>query len=198
MRALAEARALGFLGPGPLDVHVASASAFAAALVAVDAEGPGLDLGSGGGVPGLPLAVALPSWDWTLVDAQQRRTAFLQKAVEDLGLSGRVRIIRGRAEELGHDPALRGQFGVVTARSFGPPLSTAENAVAFLRPGGVLVVSEPPENAGTRWDDGALTPFGLRVVHVAAGTPGMAVLRAVAPCPVDVPRRWKRQRDPLT
>jgi len=90
-----------------------------------------------------------------------RRTEFLRRVCTDLGLDDRVRVICERAEVAGRDPELRGQFDVVTARSFGPPAVTAECGVAFLRPAGHLVVSEPPEDTEERWPTSGLASLGL-------------------------------------
>jgi 16S rRNA (guanine527-N7)-methyltransferase len=64
---------------------------------------------------------------------------------------------------LARDPRLRGQFDLVVARSFGPPPVTAESAVGFLRAGGELVVTEPPEAGETasRWDVVGLAKLGF-------------------------------------
>jgi 16S rRNA (guanine527-N7)-methyltransferase len=208
---------LGFLGPGDLSLQVEHALGFAAALAAArnptgiptDDREPGsvLDLGSGGGLPGLVLAERWPATSFVLLDANERRTAFLGTAVEGLGLDRRVIVRRGRAEEAGRQTELRGVFDVVTARSFGPPPVTAECAAPFLRPGGFLVVSEPPPGpdslgtispaAGpdglptrsTRWPAGPLAELGLEDLG-AFGTPfGFRVLRQVTPCPDRFPRR---------
>jgi len=77
-------------------------------------------------------------------------------ATFDEALGERVRVIRSRAEVAGHDPALRFQFDLVTARGFGPPAVTAECAAGFLRVDGRLVVSEPPEDRVSRWPSDGL------------------------------------------
>ena len=145
---LAEARSLGFLGPGPLDRHLANAQGFAVALGEVDVftgSSPRvLDLGSGGGLPGLVLAACWPDARFTLFDAGKRRVEFLEHAVETLDDGDRIEVIRGRAEELGREPVRRGAYDLVVARSFGPPAITAECASPLLRIGGLLVTSEPP------------------------------------------------------
>jgi 16S rRNA (guanine527-N7)-methyltransferase len=189
---LDEARALGFLGPGPVARHVAHARGFA---WAVDATGPVpsrvLDLGSGGGIPGLVLAVMWPSATVALVDAGTRRTDFLRRAVERCQLSDRVTVVQGRAEALGRTPELRGAFQLVVARSFGPPAVTAECAAPFLEVGGALVVSERPASDGgeDRWDDRGLGQLGLGVPAVQRGEFGYAVIRQDSPCPDRFPRR---------
>jgi 16S rRNA (guanine527-N7)-methyltransferase len=176
---LDEARDLGFLGPGPVSFHVEHAQAYLPALDGL--AGAALDLGAGGGVPGLVLAAARPDLAWTFVDAMQKRTAFLVRAVERLGLDVTVRT--DRAEELGD---LRGTQIVVVARSFGPPAVLAECAAPLLQVGGRLVVSEPPD-AQDRWDGAELV--GLGPAQRLAGPPSLVVLEQVTECPDRYPRR---------
>src|SRR6266508_923171 len=78
------------------------------------------------------------------LDAHRRAQAFLEEAIDRLGLAGRLRAVAGRAEELARDPELRSASDLVVARAFGPPPATAECGAGFLREGGRLVVSEPP------------------------------------------------------
>lgn len=184
---LDRARRLGFLGPGPVEPHIHHARAMA---TAVEPEIPAtvLDLGSGGGLPGLVIALRWPSARVLLLDAIQKRTRFLGAAVEALGLSRRVRVMTARAEAAGRDPGLRGAFELVTARSFGPPPVTAECGSPFLALGGRLVVSEPPEPAD-RWPALAIAELGLVSEGRRVGDYSFAVLRQTAPCPDRYPRR---------
>jgi SAM-dependent methyltransferase len=134
-----------------------------------------LDLGSGGGLPGLVVATYRPELDLTLVEARQRACRFLREAVATLDLP-QVMIVEARAEDAARRPDLREAFDAVVARSFGPPAVTAECAVGFLRPGGRLVVSEPPgdglpEGATTRWSATGLEELGF-TPPVAGGEPG--------------------------
>lgn len=73
-----------------------------------------LDVGSGGGQPGLPLALAEPTLSVALADSNQKKVAFLQQAIIELGLRGRVAAHCGRIEAW--QPAR--QFGVITSRAF--------------------------------------------------------------------------------
>ena len=86
---LAEARAAGFLGPGPLEPQIRHAQGFAAVARRLAAAGrvpPRLvDLGSGGGLPGLVVAERLARAHLALLEANGRRAAFLRRAVERLG-----------------------------------------------------------------------------------------------------------------
>ena len=185
LQQLARARDLGLLGPGPVEDHHAPAGGFVDALVGVG--GRVVDLGSGGGVPGLPVALARPDLEMVLVDASARRGAFLTAAVEALGIADRVSVVVGRAEAVGRG-VLRGSADAVIARSFGPPAATAECAAPFLRVGGRLVVSEPPEG-DDRWPPAGTARLGLSPVGVSHGSPRIQVLEQIRPCPDSYPRR---------
>jgi 16S rRNA (guanine527-N7)-methyltransferase len=141
--------------------HVEHALALAGCLEAV----PGarwLDLGSGGGAPGLVLAVAVPETRLVLLDAGKRRCQFLREAVAELSFGDRVTVVEDRAESAAREQELRETFDVVVARSFGAPAVSAECAVGFLRLGGRLVVSEPPEGGETgRWPAEGLDELGF-------------------------------------
>jgi 16S rRNA (guanine527-N7)-methyltransferase len=180
---LERSRTLGFLGPGPVEDHVAHADGFLQALVGV--AGRVIDLGSGGGVPGLVIAVARPDLDVVLVEAMAKRCRFLESAGRALGLT--TTLVEGRAELVGRGP-LRGSAAAVVARSFGPPAVTAECAAPLLGVGGRLIVSEPP-GAVERWPALPLAQLGLTVGPRTVGTPVMQVLEQTSACPDRFPRR---------
>jgi 16S rRNA (guanine527-N7)-methyltransferase len=185
---LARSQQLGFLGPGDLDAHVRHAEAFVAAATVEPAVF--VDLGSGGGVPGLVLAQRWGDATGWLVDGQLRRVRFLEDAVDELGLVDRIGVRHGRAEDLAHEAGLRASASVVTARSFGPPAITAECGVAFLRPGGVLLVAEPPDGGDDRWPAAPLATLGLvddGCTRTADGS--VRRLRLVGEVPPAIPRR---------
>lgn len=186
---LARQRERDLLGPDPLPALIGHSLGFAALV-----EGPPpahvVDLGSGGGVPGLVLAVeAWPEARFTLVDASQRRCTYLELAAADLELTDRVSVVVGRAEEIGRTD-LRSQADVVVARSFGPPAVLAECAAPLLRLGGVIVVSDPPDSVGDRWPAAGLAPLGLEV-EVTTSVEGATYtrLRQVEACADRFPRR---------
>ena len=77
-------------------------------------------------------------------------------------LDDRVAVITERAEVLGRSPDHRGVYDLVVSRSFGPPAVTAECGAPLLRPGGRLVVSEPPGGSAGRWPDAGLAEAGLQ------------------------------------
>jgi 16S rRNA (guanine527-N7)-methyltransferase len=186
---LERARDRGFLGPGPVREHIRHAEAFAAAA------GPPAelfaDLGSGAGVPGLVLAVLWPGARGLLLDAGERRTAHLEEAVLELDVGERMSVVRGRAEAVARDPAWRERADLVVSRSFGRPAVTAECAVGLLRPGGRLVVSEPPvADTAARWPTGPLADLGFGVaVPVEAGAAHFVRLERTA----DGSNRWPRR-----
>jgi 16S rRNA (guanine527-N7)-methyltransferase len=173
---LERSRERGFLGPGPIAAQRAHAEAFLVAIGDAPVDHC-VDLGSGGGVPGLVLAMALPASHWVLLDSMQRRTAFLAEAVVALGLGDRVEVRTLRAEEAGRDASMRGQAQLVVARSFGPPAVTAECAAPLLGVGGILVVSEPPGSAGDRWPAAKLRELGLGTPEILAGPPSFVRLQ---------------------
>lgn len=193
---LAEARALGFLGPGPLEPQIEHARGF----VAVGRRlSPGssvrlADLGSGGGLPGLVVATEWPEVTLTLIEAQGRRAAFLRRAVEHLGLEARAFVLEERAEVSGRQIGLREGFDGVLARSFGRPAVLAECAAPLLKVGAWLLVSEPPRPAredegGNRWPPRPLLQFGLQPAEVVREGFEYRVLRQVEACPERFPRR---------
>ncbi len=192
--ALQRSHDLGLLGPGAIDPHVRHAEAFSALIP------PGsrvLDLGSGGGVPGLIVAVDRADLTVVLLDAGARRIAFLRWAIRQLDLGERVTVAHGRAEMLGHDPDLRESFDVVAARSFAAPAATAECASGFVRSGGVVLVSDPPRGDAVesemidsnRWSVAGLDRLGLRDDGCRATDDAtIRVLSKVAPSPDEYPR----------
>jgi len=203
---LEEARAAGFLGPGPVATHLRHAEGFVAVCRRLWPDGSAppvlLDLGSGGGLPGLVVATHWPEATLVLLDAQGRRTRFLSGAVRRLHLESRVSVRQDRAEAAGHDPAFRGTFDGVLARSFGRPAVVAECGAPLLKVGGWLVVSEPPGDppddqsdapsdplVAARWPAEPLRQLGLvpdRLVHEEFG---YQTLRHADPCPDRFPRR---------
>ena len=95
-----------------------------------------VDVGTGAGLPGIPLAIARPDLTVVLVESLARRTAFLEEAVEALDLADRVRVVRGRAEELvGTVPPA----DVVTARAVAPLDRLAAWCLPLTEVGGKLL-----------------------------------------------------------
>ena len=98
-----------------------------------------LDLGSGGGYPGLPLAVALPASRALLVESVGKKAAFLETVVAATGLGARVGVAVARAESLAADPRHRGRWAAVTSRAVGSVADAAELAFPLLRTDGCAI-----------------------------------------------------------
>jgi 16S rRNA (guanine527-N7)-methyltransferase len=97
-----------------------------------------VDVGSGGGLPGVPLAIVEQDLRVTLVEATGKKTRFLNQAIDDLGLTN-VAVSNTRVEELGQQEAYRGAYDVATARALARLSVVAEYCVPLLRVGGCLI-----------------------------------------------------------
>lgn len=98
-----------------------------------------LDMGSGGGYPGLPLALALPASRALLVESIRKKAALLDVAVAAAGAGGRVSVAADRVEALAADRLHRERWDVVTARAVATLPELVELAFPLLHPGGLLV-----------------------------------------------------------
>jgi 16S rRNA (guanine527-N7)-methyltransferase len=117
-----------------IDDHLAD-SLVALELEAVRSARHAVDIGSGAGLPGLPLAIALPATRFTLLESAARKCAFLERAMAACGLSN-VTVVHARAETW---PEGIGRHDLVTARALAPLPVVAEYAAPLLRVGGTLV-----------------------------------------------------------
>jgi 16S rRNA (guanine527-N7)-methyltransferase len=97
-----------------------------------------VDVGSGAGLPGIPLALARPSVSVDLVEPLQRRAEFLTQVVTDLSLSDRVRVVRGRAEDRAVRPIVGGAPTIVV-RAVAPLEKLVPWCLPLLAPGGRLL-----------------------------------------------------------
>jgi len=116
-----------------------------AALPLIDgaAEGEAIDIGSGGGLPGLPLALARPDVRWTLVDSVGKKAAILGEFVDAIGLRN-VTVRSDRAEALGQRRDHRERYAVATARACAALPVLAELALPLLVQGGLLIAWKGP------------------------------------------------------
>jgi 16S rRNA (guanine527-N7)-methyltransferase len=128
--------AQGVIGPRELprlwDRHVLNSAAVGEVL---PADASVVDIGSGAGLPGVPLALARPDLAITLLEPMARRVAWLERVVDVLGLA--VTVVRGRAEE--RETRRRcGESDVATARAVAPIGRLATWSLPLVRPGGIL------------------------------------------------------------
>ena len=140
-------------------------------------EGPIVDVGSGGGTPGIPLAHALPERDVTLVEAERRKTDFLQRWTAELP---NLRVVWGRAEGQPTET-----YGIAVAKALAPPPVAVEWCLPLVREGGTVVLWVGPS--------ANLDAVGVASAQVAGelveSPPGFAVVRKVGPTPEGFPRR---------
>lgn len=154
-----------------------------------------VDVGSGGGLPGIPLAIVRPDIQVTLLDAIRKKAAFLREATAALGLAN-VDVLAERAEEAGRDPATRERFDLATARAVAPLDALAELTLPLVRVGGsVAAIKGSHVSEELAAASAAITRCGGRLERVeplgpAGAEPLSVVLIAkVAPTPPDLPRR---------
>ncbi len=98
-----------------------------------------IDLGTGGGLPGLVLAIACPEFSVFLLDATGKKVVFLDSVIQELGL-GNTTTIHARAEEIGHQPRYRNAFDIVTARAVSTLPALLELGLPLLRMDGHLLL----------------------------------------------------------
>lgn len=182
---LSDAQRVGLLGPEPVDHHIRHAETWASVLEPV----PFLDLGSGAGVPGLIFAALWPCVAATLLDGQLRRAAWLQSAVARLDLHPRVKVLAGRAEEIGHEHLHRERYGLVLARAFGPPATVAECGAPLVQLGGQMSVSEPPSASKDRWPQAPCQRLGLGAADgIVRDEASFVILSKTSESPASFPR----------
>ena len=121
--------------------HIAD-SLRALELVLEAPEGPCIDVGSGAGLPGIPLAIA-SGRRWRLLEPRSRRAAFLDEVVRILELD--CEVLRLTAEAAARDPRLGGAHVVATARALAPPRAAFELLTPLVAPGGRAVVFHGPD-----------------------------------------------------
>ncbi len=183
---LEEAQVRGLIGPRELPSAVDHARALGAvALDGFAGSKRALDVGSGGGLPGLVLAVDWPDWSWTLLDSSQRSAEFLAESVADLGLAA-VSTVQVRAEDHARQPENRSAYGLVMSRSVAPLGVMCEYAAPLLEVGGRLIVSQPP--LGQSVPGEVLERLGMEHERLTKD-PSAAVIRQVQACPMEFPRR---------
>ncbi len=133
-----------------------------------------IDVGSGAGIPGVPLKILVPSMRLTIIEAKQRKVEFLSALVEELGLD-EVTILSRRAEESGRDPNHREQHDFAVAKALSPLRTLLELTLPFLRMGGLLLAPKGRE-----------TEAEVKEARTALETLNGA-LRAVEPLPLTDP-----------
>jgi 16S rRNA (guanine527-N7)-methyltransferase len=152
-----------------------------------------VDVGSGGGLPGLPLKILRPDLRLTLVESDQAKAAFLVRACATLGLDD-VEVLARRAEEVGQDPRYREVFDVAVARALAPMPVLVELCLPLVRVGGRLL-AQKTEHEDVARAATAIETLGGALNRVVAAPSGarrsgtVVIVDKVASTPPTYPRR---------
>jgi 16S rRNA (guanine527-N7)-methyltransferase len=140
-------------------------------------DGSIVDVGSGGGTPGIPLAVSLPARHVTLLEAERRKCAFLERFAAELP---NLDVVWGRAEEQPLET-----YGVAVAKALAPPPTAVEWCLPLVREGGAVVLWVGPTAERDR-----VARVAERLAGEVLDSPeGFLVVRKVGPTPPGFPRR---------
>jgi len=179
------------------------------ALLAANTPQRIIDVGTGGGFPGIPIAIAQPHWTVTLLDSTRKKINFLKTLLLSLGVENGVPLC-DRAEQVGQNPAHREVYDTALVRAVGPASVCAEYALPLIKLGGLAVLyrgqwsasdtealQSAIEKLGGKIDsiEAFLTPISRSVRHCLylrkvaptakqfprpVGVPGQSLLRATA------------------
>ncbi|MBQ8920883.1 MAG: 16S rRNA (guanine(527)-N(7))-methyltransferase RsmG [Oscillospiraceae bacterium] len=161
-----------------------------------------IDLGTGGGIPGIPLAILNPSLHLTLLDSEQNKISFCKMAAVRLGLQ--IETVCARAEEYVRGDGVRASFDYAVSRAMANGSVLSELAFPFLKQNGMLLAMKGRsfDMESERFDSaakalGGEAPEVLR--YTLEGEDKVLVLmRKTAPTPEQYPRRYaKIKRSPL-
>lgn len=155
-----------------------------------------LDIGSGAGLPGIPIAIVRPAWRVVLAESGGKAADFLRHVVSVLELEG-ASVVQARVEDLGRDPAHRGRYAAVTARAVARMSILVEYAMPLLRRGGRLAALKGADaRAEVEAASPALDALGARLVEcIPYALPGLdrerhvVVIEKVEATPDAFPRR---------
>jgi 16S rRNA (guanine527-N7)-methyltransferase len=155
-----------------------------------------IDIGTGAGLPGIPLAIAQAGLEITLVESNERKATFLQECKRSLDLSS-VQVVRGRAEELGRLPFLRDGFEAVISRAVAPTRVLIEYTAPFCKENYYIVLYKGRDvDAEIAVSRHALEELRVQIEEIReAKMPyleaerKLLVLRKVGPTPPRYPRR---------
>ena len=155
-----------------------------------------IDVGTGGGFPGLAVAIALPGAEVTLVDSVGRKTAAVSAMARSLGLAERVSVRTERVERTGQDPTCRGRFDLAMARAVASAPVVAEYLVPLLRADGQALLYRGRWQAEDQKDlDPALAMLKAKTVAIercelpsARGARTVIRLMSEKPTPNQYPR----------
>ena len=158
-----------------------------------------IDIGSGAGFPGLPVKIAEPSVNLTMLDAQQKRINFLSETCDNIGLDG-VNCIHARAEEAAFVKEMRGKFDCAVSRAVARLNVLCELCMPFVKTGGYFFAMKSVDS-GEEIDEAkkAITTLGGELEAINDYTiPGtdvthrVVVIKKVKETPSGYPRRFSK------
>jgi 16S rRNA (guanine527-N7)-methyltransferase len=157
----------------------------------LDACAPGdgarvVDVGSGGGVPGVPVAALRPDLHVVLLESDQRKAGFLTHVAGALQL-GRVTVLPERAEEVARRPGMREAFDLAVSRALAPPPVMCELCLPLVRVGGLVAALVSDAEHAARDCERAASLCGGAAPRVAPG--GILLVDKAEPTPDAYPRR---------
>ena len=161
-----------------------------------------IDIGTGGGVPGIPLAILSPHLQITLLDSELRKIEFCRSVIRTLKLD--IRTAAGRAEEIARMPEFEGKYDIVVSRAMAAGSMLTEISVRYLKVGGRLIAMKGKQYnpADERFAEAA-AKLGCSVLSEQPYTldgecKHLIVLTKDSETPEMYPRRFARiKRDPL-
>ena len=164
-----------------------------------------IDIGTGAGIPGVPLAIVRPDIDFTLVDATSKKVRFVELVVRELELTN-VTPLHARSEDLAHDPAHRERYDLAAARAVTQLAALAELVLPFLRIGGRALLPKGEEVSdelararnALQILGGSLESAELLARVPCCGVTRLVILDKIEPSLVRYPRRpGIPEHDPL-
>jgi 16S rRNA (guanine527-N7)-methyltransferase len=154
-----------------------------------------VDVGSGAGIPAIPLAIAFSDLAVTAIESVKKKARFIEEAAAALDLAPRLRVLAVRAEDAARDPSLRECFDLAVARAVADLPVLAEYCLPFVRRGGLFIAYKGPKAADeTERARNAFAELGgaLEAV-IPAGIEGtdlrLVKVRKTAPTPAYYPRK---------
>jgi 16S rRNA (guanine527-N7)-methyltransferase len=165
------------------------------------AGGKVIDLGTGGGLPGIPLAVARPDLPFTMLDSTAKKVRLLEQFIETLELSNATPL-QGRAEALGQDTAHRAHYDIAISRAIGDMRAVLEYSLPLVKVGGrVLAMKGPRLESELEAAGDALDVLGAGELQIVDAYPEtfdndlvIASIVKARPTPEQYPRNASRMR----